>query len=162
MDSWAANKLRRPSLPGLDQVVGTADDILKPPLAQVTGRQFEWLIQYAGADGLIGTPDDLHTVNELHVPENEDIVLQMKSRDVLHSFFLPNLRLKQDVVPGMKQFVWFKAKKVGAYDIVCAELCGWGHYKMKGRLTVESRDDFERWMETMLAEQNTAELVANN
>jgi cytochrome c oxidase subunit 2 len=162
MDTWAANKLRMPSLLGPDQIAGTADDIPKPPLAQVTGRQFEWRIQYAGADGIIGTSDDLYTVNDLHVPENEEIVLQMKSMDVLHSFFLPNLRLKQDVVPGMKQFVWFEAKQAGAYDIVCAELCGWGHYKMKGRLTVESRDDFDRWMAKMMAEQDTAELVASD
>ncbi len=162
MDTWASSKLRQPTLPGPDQIVGTEDDIPKPPLAQVTGRQFEWRIQYPGADGVLGTPDDLYTVNDLHVPENEEIVLQMKSEDVLHSFFLPNLRLKQDVVPGMKQFIWFKAKKVGAYDIVCAELCGWGHYKMKGRITVESRSDFEDWIEQLQTEQNKSELVANN
>ena len=162
MDTWAGNKLRQPTLPGPDQIVGTADDIPKPPLAQVTGRQFEWRIQYAGPDGVIGTPDDLYTVNDLHVPENEEIVLQMKSMDVLHSFFLPNFRLKQDVVPGMKQFVWFKPTQVGAYDIVCAELCGWGHYKMKGRITVESRTDFDAWIQNLQAEQNQTELVANN
>ena len=65
---------------------------------------------------------------------------------MLHSFFLPNLRVKQDVVPGMKQYVWFQAKKTGVFDIVCAELCGWGHYKMRGRLTVESRADFDAWL----------------
>ena len=162
MDTWAGAKLRQPTLPGPDRVVGTDDDVPKPPLAQITGRQFEWRIQYAGEDGVIGTPDDLFTVNDLHVPVDEDIVLQMKSMDVLHSFFLPNLRIKQDVVPGMKQFLWFKAKKVGAYDIVCAELCGWGHYKMKGRLTVESRRDFEAWIDKLQQEQNQDQLVANN
>ena len=57
-----------------------------------------------GEDGMVGTPDDVHAVNDLHVPVNEEIVLSIKSQDVLHSFFLPNLRVKQDVVPGMKQF----------------------------------------------------------
>ncbi len=58
-------------------------------------------------------------------------MLAIKSQDVLHSFFLPNLRVKQDVVPGMKQYVWFRANREGTFDIVCAELCGWGHYKMR-------------------------------
>ena len=162
MDTWAGAKLRQPTLPGPDQIVGTEDDIPKAAMAQVTGRQFEWRIQYAGDDGVIGTPDDLFTVNDLHVPENEEIVLQMKSMDVLHSFFLPNLRLKQDLVPGMKQYVWFKPKKVGVYDIVCAELCGWGHYKMKGRITVESDKDFQAYLSNLKAEQNRTELVATN
>ena len=74
---------------------------------------------------------------------------------MLHSFFLPNLRLKQDVVPGMEQSMWFKAKKTGGYDIVCAELCGWGHYKMKGRVFFLPRAEFEQKLEEMIAEQNT-------
>ena len=79
---------------------------------------------------------------------------------MLHSFFLPNVRLKQDVVPGMKQYVWFTPEKEGTYDIVCAELCGWGHYKMKGRMTVESREDYEAWLAKTEEEQNLAEFVA--
>ena len=98
-------------------------------------------------------------VNDLHVPTNEEVVLRIKSQDVLHSFFLPNLRLKQDVVPGMKQHVWFKTTRTGVFDIVCAELCGWGHYKMRGRLTVESRDDFNRWLDLQSREQNRAEFT---
>ena len=92
-------------------------------------------------------PTTCELVNDLHLPINEEIVLKIKSQDVLHSFFLPNLRVKQDVVPGMKQFVWFRANKAGVYDIVCAELCGWGHYKMRGRLTLQSRADFDRWLQ---------------
>jgi cytochrome c oxidase subunit 2 len=160
MDTWADSKLRRPMLPGPDRVAGTEDDIPQAPLAEVTGRQFEWRIRYAGKDGIIGTPDDIHTVNDLHVPLNEEVVLQIKSQDVLHSFFLPNLRIKQDVVPGMKQFVWFTPRKEGAYDIVCAELCGWGHYKMKGRVSIEKRAEFDQWLQELEAEQNTTELVA--
>jgi cytochrome c oxidase subunit II len=159
MNAWADAKMRRPTLPGADGKVGTADDVLMPPLAEVTGRQFEWRIRYAGKDGVVGTPDDVLIVNDLHVPVNEEVVLRIKSQDVLHSFFLPNLRLKQDVVPGMKQHVWFKANSKGVFDIVCAELCGWGHYKMRGRLTVESRDDFNRWLDLQSREQSRAEFT---
>jgi cytochrome c oxidase subunit II len=147
MNAWANHKMRPPVL---------ADGQRKPPLAEVTGRQFEWRIRYAGDDGIIGTPDDLHVVNDLHVPVNEEVVLAIKSQDVLHSFFLPNMRVKQDVVPGMKQFVWFKATREGSFDIVCAELCGWGHYKMRGRITVDSKDNYERWYRQQLAAQNQA------
>jgi len=94
--------------------------------------------------------------NDLHLPVNEEIVVAIKSADVLHSFFLPNLRVKQDVVPGMKQFVWFQPTKTGVYDIVCAELCGWGHYKMRGRVTIETRDKFDIWLAQRYAEQNQA------
>jgi cytochrome c oxidase subunit 2 len=147
MDAWADAKMRRPLLP---------DGQLKPPLAEITGRQFEWRIRYAGEDGIVGTPDDIQLVNDLHLPVNEEIVLQIKSADVLHSFFLPNLRVKQDVVPGMKQFVWFEPNKTGVYDIVCAELCGWGHYKMRGRVTIEPREKFDTWLAQRYGEQNQA------
>ncbi len=150
MNAWADAKLRRPEL---------ANGQLKPPIAEVTGRQFEWRIRYAGEDGIIGTPDDVQTVNDLHLPVNEEIVLKITSADVLHSFFLPNLRLKQDVVPGMQQFVWFRANKTGTYDIVCAELCGWGHYKMRGRVRIESRADFDRWMNQAYSDQNQAQFT---
>ena len=84
---------------------------------------------------------------------DEDVVLQIKSMDVLHSFFLPHVRVKQDVVPGMKQFVWFRGNKSGVYDIVCAELCGWGHYKMRGKMTLEPREKFDAWLAQQYAEQ---------
>ena len=155
MDAWAAAKMRRPLISaGADGIEGTSDDQLKPPLVEITGRQFEWRLRYAGADQKIGTPDAVHGVNELHIPVDEDIVVALKSEDVLHSFFLPNLRLKQDIVPGMKQFMWFRATRSGTYDIVCAELCGWGHYKMRGRLVIESREDFDRWLQAERDEQN--------
>jgi cytochrome c oxidase subunit II len=159
MNAWADAKMRRPTLPGADGKVGTPDDVPMPPLAEVTGRQFEWRIRYAGKDGVLGNEDDVSIANDLHVPVNEEVVLKIKSADVLHSFFLPNLRLKQDVVPGMKQHVWFKANRTGVFDIVCAELCGWGHYKMRGRLTVESRADFDRWLDLQSREQNRAEFT---
>jgi cytochrome c oxidase subunit 2 len=150
MEAWADAKLRRPTLDNGE---------LQPPLVEVTGRQFEWGLRYAGEDGLIGTPDDVHLVNDLHLPLDEEIVIAIKSQDVLHSFFLPNMRVKQDVVPGMKQHVWFRANKSGVYDIVCAELCGWGHYKMRGRMTIESRGRFDEWLAQKFEEQERSEFI---
>lgn len=164
LDAWASAKTRIPQIPapGAPVANGQAQvTIPKPPLAEVTGRQFEWRIRYAGPDGELGTRDDLFTVNELHVPSGEEIVLTIKSEDVLHSFFLPQMRVKQDVVPGMKQFVWFEAIQVDPvadrYDIACTELCGWGHYKMRGRLIVEPRDRFDAWYADAFARQEVAE-----
>lgn len=162
MNAWADHKMRRPVFDvGPDLQEGTEDDVLQDPLAIITARQFEWRIRYPnpGADRKMGTPDDDYfTVNDLHVPLNEEVVLQIESQDVLHSFFLPHLRVKQDVVPGMKQFVWFQPNRTGVYDLVCAELCGWGHYKMKGRLTVEPREDFERWLKNEYTQQQSTQL----
>ena len=141
MNAWADQKMRRPT------IVVDGEEVPKPPLAEVTGRQFEWRIRYAGANNKLGDEDDVYQVNDLHLPVGEDIVLSVKSEDVLHSFFLPNMRVKQDVVPGMKQYVWFRPNRTGRYDIVCAELCGWGHYKMRGQLTIESRDKFDKWLQ---------------
>jgi cytochrome c oxidase subunit II len=90
---------------------------------------------------------------EIHLPMGEEVLLLIKSSDVLHSLFLPNVRMKQDVVPGMAQYMWFKVTETGEYDIVCAELCGWGHYKMKGRATFEAREDYDKWLAEKYAEQ---------
>jgi cytochrome c oxidase subunit II len=147
MNAWADAKIRRP------KILENGVQIEMPPIAEVTGRQFEWRIRYAGADGVIGTKDDLHTVNELHLPVDEVIVLRIKTEDVLHSFFLPNLRVKQDVVPGVEQHLWFEANRTGNYDIVCAELCGWGHYKMRGRLVLQARDEYDRWYQEEMDKQ---------
>lgn len=154
MNAWAASKIDNPAA-GPDGVFGTADDMR--PTLEVTARQFEWRLRYPGlkAEGRLGDPDDIFVVNDLHLPVNEEILIDLKSADVLHSFFLPNMRVKQDAVPGMKIPVWFRATEMGQFDIVCAELCGWGHYKMKGRLTVESREDFDKWLEQKYREQVT-------
>lgn len=147
MNAWADVKMRKPK------------DL--PPTVEVTARQFEWRLRYPGPDGKLGTPDDIHHVNDLHIPVDEEVLVQLESMDVLHDFFLPNLRIKQDAVPGMTIPVWFRATDVGTYDLVCAELCGWGHYKMKGRLTIESRAQFDQWLEKMgAAEQATQEPAA--
>ena len=73
------------------------------------------------------------------------ISLQLASPDVIHSFYLPNLRVKQDAMPGMINRAWFQAKETGDFDIACAQHCGTHHYKMKGTLMIQSRDDFEAW-----------------
>ncbi len=139
MNAWADVKMRPPA-------VGSA-------FVEVTARQFEWRIRYPGHDGKFGTRDDVYDVNDLHVPVDEDILIQLKSMDVLHDLFLPHLRIKQDAVPGMVIPVWFRATDVGKFDLVCAELCGWGHYKMKGRLTVQNRPEFDRWLDELYAAQ---------
>ncbi|HUY89328.1 MAG TPA: cytochrome c oxidase subunit II [Pirellulales bacterium] len=143
MNAWADVKMRKPK------------DMA--PTVEVTARQFEWRLRYPGPDGKLGTPDDIHHVNDLHIPVDEEILVQLESMDVLHDFFLPNLRIKQDAVPGMSIPVWFRATDVGTYDLVCAELCGWGHYKMKGRLTIESRASFDQWLEKMGAEEQATQ-----
>lgn len=152
MNAWAEVKLNRPDAAGgLEEI-------------EVTARQFEWRFRYAGADGKLGTRDDVHGVNELHIPVDKRILVHLKSQDVLHDFFLPNLRIKQDAVPGMTIPVWFRATDSGRFDLVCAELCGWGHYKMQGRLTIHpSVDDYETWLakEYELQETRTAPPVAN-
>jgi cytochrome c oxidase subunit 2 len=116
-----------------------------------------WRLRYPGRDGALGTPDDLFLVNDLHLPIDEDVLVQLKSMDVLHSFFLPHVRIKQDAVPGMKIPVWFRATETGSFDIVCAELCGWGHYKMKGRVTFVTRPEFDTWLEKKYAEQEATQ-----
>lgn len=114
-----------------------------PVTARVVASQFDWHFVYPGRDGAFGTLDDLESAFELCVPADEPVVLELVSRDVIHSFFVPALRVKQDVVPGMRPVIWFEARGTGEYEIACAELCGWGHYKMAGRLVVLPRDRFD-------------------
>ncbi|MBI3078290.1 MAG: cytochrome c oxidase subunit II [Deltaproteobacteria bacterium] len=113
---------------------------------QVTAKQFNWEVLYPGPDGKLGTADDLQLENELHVPVNKVVRVILKSKDVIHSFFLPNLRLKQDTVPGREIRAWFEATKPGRYEIPCAELCGFGHSGMRGWLIVHPPGEYERWV----------------
>jgi len=113
---------------------------------QVTGKQFNWEILYPGSDGQLGTKDDFKVDNEMHVPVNKVVRIRLTSKDVIHSFFLPNLRLKQDAVPGREILVWFEATKTGKYELPCAELCGFGHSGMVGWLYVDSPEDYEKWV----------------
>ena len=112
----------------------------------VTAKQFNWEVTYPGPDGQFGTDDDLTLENELHVPINTVVVVTLQSRDVIHSFFLPNLRLKQDAVPGREIRAWFEATQPGRYELPCAELCGFGHSGMLGYLTVSSPEDYSKWV----------------
>jgi len=112
---------------------------------QVTAKQFNWEVVYPGADAKFGTPDDVNFDNDLHVPVNKVVRIHLGSRDVIHSFFLPNLRLKQDAVPGRTILVWFEATKPGKYELPCAELCGFGHSGMKGWLYVHTPEEYAKW-----------------
>jgi cytochrome c oxidase subunit 2 len=129
------------------------------PLAEVTGRQFQWVIRYPGPDKKLHTEDDLFTVNDLHFVKDRTVLIQLKSSDVLHSFFLPQMRIKQDAVPGLTIPVWFDADTAGKYELACAELCGWGHYKMRGDVTVhETEAEFQQWLDEKVAEQNQSQV----
>jgi cytochrome c oxidase subunit 2 len=131
-------------------------EAVNAPIAEVTARQFEWQIRYP-AEGktlrLTPQPDDLHTVNELHVPSGRPVLIQLRTGDVQHSFFLPRLRVKQDALPGQIIPVWFEVKGRGEYELVCAELCGWGHYKMKARLVADTEEGFRRYLKDLRDEQ---------
>ncbi|MCM8794360.1 MAG: cytochrome c oxidase subunit II [Candidatus Omnitrophica bacterium] len=124
---------------------------------QVFGEQFAWNIRYAGKDGTFGTADDVVTLNQLHVPVNKTVVAQLSSKDVVHSFFLPNLRIKQDAVPGLVTSLYFQARKTGTFDIACAEHCGFGHYQMRGFLVVESQEGFDAWLAQQEQESSGAD-----
>jgi cytochrome c oxidase subunit II len=120
-----------------------------PPNAMalgLTAKQFEWHFTYPGPDGKLGTADDFELRNQLHVPVDSPVVVTAQSEDVIHSFFVPNWRIKQDIVPGMHIRVWFQPTEVGTYELGCAELCGFGHYRMRAIVTVHAKDDYQRWM----------------
>lgn len=130
-----------------------------PPEAQaqlvaVRANQFEWNASYPGADGELGTEDDLIApINILHFPVGVPVIVELESEDVLHSFFIPVLRVKQDAVPGRPTRVWFHAMQTGQYELACAELCGLGHYRMRGLVTLESQTDFAAWLDQLAEAQ---------
>jgi cytochrome c oxidase subunit 2 len=128
--TWADIKARQPAT---DFVI------------QVTAKQFNWEVAFPGADGKLDTEDDIVMDNDFHVPVNKVVRIQLRSRDVIHSLFIPNLRLKQDAVPGRDIPVWFEATKPGKYEMPCAELCGFGHSGMKGYLFVDTPEDYAAW-----------------
>jgi cytochrome c oxidase subunit II len=112
---------------------------------QVTAKQFNWEIAYPGPDGKIGTDDDVTMDNDLYVPVGKTIRVNLKSRDVIHSFFIPSARFKQDAVPGHEIPTWFKITKPGKYEVPCAELCGFGHSGMRGWLHVLPLEEYDAW-----------------
>ncbi len=120
------------------------ENVLK---VEVMPQQFAWNFRYAGPDGAFNTDDDVvPALNQMHIPVNTPVLIQIAPFDVIHSFFIPNFRVKQDATPGMVNTMWFQAVETGNFEIACAELCGNGHYRMKGYLTVESQEAFEQWL----------------
>jgi len=141
---------------------------------EVTAQQFAWNFRYPGADGVFGRTrpqliddsggnyigldpkdpagkDDVTAQNILAVPVNREVRVILRSKDVTHSFFVPQLRVKQDAVPGMGIQVHFTATKTGEYEVACAELCGMQHYKMRARLLVMQEGEFQNWLKARAA-----------
>jgi cytochrome c oxidase subunit 2 len=153
MDVWAAYRVKS-QFPEEVQESG--------PIAEVTARQFEWRIRYAGLDEngkplpLMPDPQptDLYTVNDLHVPVGTPVMINLRTQDVQHSFFLPELRVKQDAVPGLVIPVWFEAERSDQFTLLCAELCGWGHYKMKARMVAQPESEYLQFLKDLHDRQN--------
>jgi cytochrome c oxidase subunit II len=128
------------------------EDIPKGDMTvRVTARQFMWLFTYPGPDGVLGTDDDIVVPNEMHVPRDRTIRLQLESTDVLHSFFVAAFRLKQDVVPGRSIPAWFNATQDGTFEIACSQICGSSHGVMGGKVVVQSPEAYEAWIATKTA-----------
>lgn len=137
-------------------------------VVQVVAQQFNWNFRYAGNDGAFGRQnmrfvsetnifgvdpadpagqDDVQLLNELRVPVNQPVIAYISSKDVIHSFKIPAMRVTQDAVPGMRIPIHFKPTKEGSYRIYCAQLCGNGHAAMaQGVLIVQSPEDYDRWL----------------
>jgi cytochrome c oxidase subunit II len=138
--------------------------------AEATGLQFAWYFRYPGPDGKYGrtkpelvdasgggdaavgldtsdpaAKDDIVS-GTMYLPVNKEVDLTLRSQDVIHSLFIPNMRFKQDAVPGLLIHMHFTPTQIGDYEIACAELCGLGHYKMHGMLKVVSQEDFDKWI----------------
>ena len=134
---------------------------------RVMAEQFAWNIHYPGVDGVFGKADpklmspsnplgldpsdpagkdDIATINQLHIPVNTPVIAELSSKDVIHSFTLPVMRVKQDIIPGQRSRIWFEAKDTGEFEIACAQLCGLGHYRMRGFFTVDTKEKFADWL----------------
>jgi cytochrome c oxidase subunit 2 len=120
---------------------------------EVRAKQFEWNATYPGPDGAFGTVDDFTSRNRLTLPVDTPVVVRLTSEDVIHSFFVPAFRVKQDAVPGMTMNVWFEVTETGEYPLACAELCGNGHTTMGGTVEVLAQDAYERWLEAESAQR---------
>lgn len=124
----------------------------------VSGQKWSWQFSYANGKATIGgqVPEDVNwhdeksimaKVPQLHVPVDTDVVLTMSSKDVIHSFYIPAFRVKQDVVPGRYTKLWFHATEKGTYPVFCAEYCGQKHSEMYAEVVAESQEDFDKWFE---------------
>jgi len=105
---------------------------------KVTGQKWFWTFDY---------PEGVNTVNELVVPVDKAVALTMSSQDVIHSFFVPNFRIKMDVLPNRYSMTWFEATRPGVYDLFCTEFCGKGHSEMIGKVRVVNDREYEEWLE---------------
>jgi len=145
---------------------------------KVIGEQFAWNFHYPGKDGIFGRTDpklmnntgnslgldpadpngkdDIITLNEFHIPVNRPIIVDISSKDVIHSFTINVLRVKQDAVPGMVIPIHFEANHTGQFDLGCAQLCGLGHYRMRGMVSIDSSDQFAKWVNDKESERQGA------
>lgn len=112
---------------------------------RVTAQQWAWTFTDPGPDAKLDTADDIRTTDEMHVEVGKTYHFQLESKDVVHSFFVPAFRLKQDADPGRIYTGWFKPTKAGSYDILCAEICGIGHGVMGAKLVVDTPETFTAW-----------------
>jgi len=136
-------------------------------VVRVTGEQFAWNAHYPGNDGRFGrrdiklvgadnpvgldrtdpdAKDDITTTNQLNFPVNRPVLVHLSSKDVIHSFGLFEMRVKQDAIPGMDIPVWFIPNRIGDYEIACSQLCGLGHYRMRGFVSVKTDAEFKNWL----------------
>jgi len=137
-----------------------------PVRLRVVGEQFAWNFHYPGADGKFGRvdpklidtatnplgldrsndgADDIFSL-EMHIPVSRPVICEISSKDVIHSFSLPVMRVKQDAIPGMRIPVWFQATKTGTYEVACAQLCGNNHYSMRALMYIQDPVAFEKWL----------------
>jgi cytochrome c oxidase subunit 2 len=133
---------------------------------RMVAEQFAWNFQYPGKDGKFGKTDsglisadnplgldpedaagkdDVVAVNNLHIPVGRPVIVDISSKDVIHSFNIPVLRVKQDTIPGQLIPVWFEATQSGHFELACAQLCGLGHYRMRGDVLIDTPADFAKW-----------------
>lgn len=127
------------------------------PWMEVNARQFEWRIRYPAPGEKLMTremPNDLYSVNEMHLPSGRPVIFNLRTMDVQHSFFAPELRIKQDAVPGRIIPVLVEIPEPGRYSVVCTELCGWGHYKMGATLVAEPEEQAKKYLRQLQLEQN--------
>jgi cytochrome c oxidase subunit 2 len=136
-------------------------------VVRVVAEQFAWNIHYPGADGVFGraeigmvnagnpvgldrsdpaAADDIVTINQLTLPVDRPVLVHLSSKDVIHSFGLFEMRVKQDAIPGMDIPVWFVPNRIGEYEIACSQLCGLGHFRMRGFVSVRSEADFRAFL----------------